>query len=79
MPRTKLSIGPRLRLLRTTWGVFKPRSRQELSEASGVPVETIRALETGRRLDPCWSIVQALATALGVSTEDLRTDSEGWV
>ncbi len=79
MPQTKLTLGPILRHLRTTWGVFKPRSRKELSEASGVPVETIRAIETGRRLDPGWSTVQALANALGVPTDELRTDAEGWI
>lgn len=74
---TKQTLGPILRQLRQLCPVAM--SRGALSLASGVSVETIRSIEDGRRLDPSWSTVQALADALGVSTEELRTDGEGYI
>jgi transcriptional regulator with XRE-family HTH domain len=44
-----------------------PRSMAEVAAASGVPVETLRKIETGRIATPAFFTVAALAEAVGVS------------
>jgi transcriptional regulator with XRE-family HTH domain len=46
-----------------------PRSMAEVAAASGVPVETLRKIETGRIATPAFFTVAALAEAVGVSLE----------
>ena len=41
-----------------------PRSMVEVSAAAGVPVETLRKIETGRIVTPAFFTVAALAQAL---------------
>jgi len=41
----------------------------EVAAESGVPVETLRKIETGRIATPAFFTVVALATALGVNLE----------
>jgi Helix-turn-helix len=56
-----------------------PRSMTEVSAASGVPVETLRKIETGRIATPAFFTVVALAGSVGLSLEDVVaycTDAE---
>jgi transcriptional regulator with XRE-family HTH domain len=56
------------RLLREARG---QRSMAEVAAASGIPVETLRKIETGRIATPAFFTVAALASALGLSLEQL--------
>jgi len=47
------------------------RSMTEIAAASGVPVETLRKIETGRIATPAFFTVAALAAALGLPLEDV--------
>jgi transcriptional regulator with XRE-family HTH domain len=47
------------------------RSMAEVAAAAGVPVETLRKIETGRIATPAFFTVAALAEAAGVSLEDV--------
>ena len=47
------------------------RSMTEIAAASGVPVETLRKIETGRIATPAFFTVAALAGAVGVSLEEV--------
>ena len=61
--------GERLgRLLREARGA---RSMTEIAAASGVPVETLRKIETGRIATPAFFTVAALAASVGLSLEDV--------
>lgn len=61
--------GERLgRLLRQWRG---SRSMAEVAIASGVPVETLRKIETGRIVTPAFFTVVALAEAVGISLEEV--------
>lgn len=48
-----------------------PRSMTEVAAASGVPVETLRKIETGRIATPAFFTVAALAAAVGLSLDDV--------
>jgi transcriptional regulator with XRE-family HTH domain len=48
-----------------------PRSMAEVAAASGVPVETLRKIETGRIATPAFFTVAALAEAVGVSLQEV--------
>ena len=48
-----------------------PRSMTEVAAVSGVPVETLRKIETGRIATPAFFTVAALAAAVGLSLEDI--------
>src|SRR5215831_1121743 len=52
-----------------------PRSMSELAAESGVPVETLRKIETGRIATPAFFTVVALAAALGVDLDRLAARS----
>lgn len=55
------------------------RSMTEVAAASGIPVETLRKIETGRIATPAFFTVAALAAAVGLSLEDVVaycTDAE---
>ena len=43
----------------------------EIAAASGVPVETLRKIETGRIATPAFFTVAALAASLGLSLENV--------
>ena len=45
------------------------RPMAEVAAASGVPVETLRKIETGRIATPAFFTVAALAAAVGLSLE----------
>jgi transcriptional regulator with XRE-family HTH domain len=45
------------------------RSMTEVAAASGVPVETLRKIETGRIATPAFFTVAALAASVGLSLE----------
>jgi transcriptional regulator with XRE-family HTH domain len=47
------------------------RSMTEIGAVSGVPVETLRKIETGRIATPAFFTVAALAAAVGLSLEDV--------
>jgi transcriptional regulator with XRE-family HTH domain len=49
------------------------RSMVEVSNASGVPVETLRKIETGRIATPAFFTVAALAAALDLDLAELAT------
>ena len=55
-------------LLRETRG---SRSMTEIAAASGIPVETLRKIETGRIATPAFFTVAALAASVGLSLEDV--------
>lgn len=46
-------------------------SQSELAAASGIAAGTIRAIEQGRRPDPQFSTIVALAAALGCTCHEL--------
>ncbi|MCW2495180.1 helix-turn-helix domain-containing protein [Jatrophihabitans sp.] len=50
-----------------------PRSMVEVSAAAGVPVETLRKIETGRIVTPAFFTVAALADALELELATLAT------
>jgi transcriptional regulator with XRE-family HTH domain len=55
------------------------RSMTEVAAVSGVPVETLRKIETGRIATPAFFTVAALAATVGLSLEDVVaycTDAE---
>jgi transcriptional regulator with XRE-family HTH domain len=49
------------------------RSMAEVAAASGVPVETLRKIETGRIVTPAFFTVAALAAAVGLSLEQIAS------
>jgi transcriptional regulator with XRE-family HTH domain len=49
------------------------RSMSEIAAASGVPVETLRKIETGRIATPAFFTVAALAEALSLPLADLAS------
>ena len=49
------------------------RSMADVAAASGVPVETLRKIETGRIATPAFFTVAALASALGLSLAQIAT------
>lgn len=51
------------------------RSMAEVAAESGVPVETLRKIETGRIATPAFFTVVALAAALGVDLDGLAASS----
>jgi transcriptional regulator with XRE-family HTH domain len=55
-------------LLRETRG---SRSMTEVAAVSGVPVETLRKIETGRIATPAFFTVAALAASVGLSLENV--------
>jgi transcriptional regulator with XRE-family HTH domain len=65
--------GERLgRLLREARG---RRSMAEVAAASGVPVETLRKIETGRIATPAFFTVTALAAALPIPLDEVVRQS----
>jgi transcriptional regulator with XRE-family HTH domain len=61
-------LARRLRELREQRGWTRCR----LTRTSGVSNSVVALIEEGRRLDPAWSTVQALARALDVPTDTFR-------
>ena len=60
-------------------GVFrkeKGMTLDELSEKSGIPVSTIKKISAGITTDPNLSTVQAIASALGCTVDDLSNTSK---
>ncbi len=49
------------------------RSMAEVAAVSGVPVETLRKIETGRIATPAFFTVVALASALGLELERIAS------
>ena len=69
LSREERARGERLgMLLREARG---SRSMTEVAAASGVPVETLRKIETGRIATPAFFTVAALAATVGLSLEDV--------
>jgi hypothetical protein len=54
-----------------------PRSMTEVAAASGVPVETLRKIETGRIATPAFFTVAALAASVGLSLEHVAACCAG--
>ena len=54
-----------------------PRSMTEVAAVSGVPVETLRKIETGRIATPAFFTVVALAASVGLSLEDVVASCAG--
>jgi transcriptional regulator with XRE-family HTH domain len=77
MVRAPLTPEERLRgerlgaLLRSARGT---RSMTEIAELSGVPVETLRKIETGRIPTPAFFTVASLAFALGLTLDQIAGD-----
>ena len=76
MVRPPLTPGERMRgerlgmLLREARG---RRSMAEVAAASGVPVETLRKIETGRIATPAFFTVVALAAAVGLPLDQITS------
>jgi transcriptional regulator with XRE-family HTH domain len=49
------------------------RSMADVAAVSGVPVETLRKIETGRIVTPAFFTVAALAAAVGLSLEQIAS------
>lgn len=60
----------KLKSARKTAGI----TQEELAEASGIALASIRGLEQGQRPDPHFSTVQKLAKALGLTCHDLADE-----
>jgi transcriptional regulator with XRE-family HTH domain len=77
MVRAPLTPEERLRgerlgaLLRSARGT---KSMAEVAELSGVPVETLRKIETGRIPTPAFFTVASLAFALGLTLDQIAGD-----
>lgn len=56
--------------LRTARG---DRSMVDVAAASGIPVETLRKIETGRVATPAFFTVATLAATLGLDVRELAT------
>src|SRR5215469_2614586 len=54
-----------------------PRSMADVAAESGVPVETLRKIETGRIATPAFFTVVALVAALGVDLEHVAAQCVG--
>jgi transcriptional regulator with XRE-family HTH domain len=67
MTISKKSFGARLQALREKAHL----SREQLATAAGMNREAVRLYELGERR-PTWDAVQALAKALGVTTDTFR-------
>lgn len=65
------SFARRLRELRTAAGL----TQQQLADVAGITQATLSRLEAGTQA-PGWDTVQAVAAALGVSTEAFRDSQE---
>jgi DNA-binding phage protein len=50
------------------------RSMVEVAITAGIPVETLRKIETGRIATPAFFTVAALSRALGLDLVELATD-----
>lgn len=50
------------------------RSMTSVAAAAGVPVETVRKIESGRVPTPTFFTIAALTTELGVPLDDLARD-----
>ncbi|MEU5974745.1 helix-turn-helix transcriptional regulator [Streptomyces sp. NPDC047315] len=59
------------RLLREARG---DRSMVDVAARAGISAETLRKIETGRAPTPAFFTVAALATALGLSMDELAAD-----
>lgn len=71
MPKTnaKPKLCDRLRGLRERSGL----SPYALARKAGLAPQVYYRIESGERPDPRWSSVCAIADALGVATDELRT------
>src|ERR1700674_567721 len=73
LSRLEHARGERLgMLLREARG---PRSMAEIAAASGVPIETLRKIETGRIATPAFFTVAALVAALAMALDDVVRQS----
>ena len=63
----QLPIARRLKALREDAGM----SQQSLAVSAGLSVSLVSQIERGSRVDPRMSTLAALATALGVSLDEL--------
>jgi transcriptional regulator with XRE-family HTH domain len=52
------------------------RSMVDIAAASGIPVETLRKIETGRIATPAFFTVAALGATLGLDLRTLAADVE---
>jgi transcriptional regulator with XRE-family HTH domain len=52
-------------------------SQKALSEASGVPQQTISAIETGQLKNPGIKTLRRLAATLGSNVDDIFPDDDG--
>jgi len=62
-----MPIAQRLKALREVAGM----SQQALAVSAGLSVSLVSQIERGSRVDPRMSTIAALATALGVSLDEL--------
>lgn len=77
MVRPVLSPGERARGCRLGAALREARgdrSMVQVAAASGVPVETLRKIETGRIATPAFFTVAALGNALGLDLTSLAAD-----
>lgn len=65
-----MTFADKLKTLRN----YRQMTTTELAERAGVHRMTVGKIEQGARLDPAWSVVERLSSALGVSVE-VWTDS----
>jgi transcriptional regulator with XRE-family HTH domain len=54
-----------------------PRSQGEVARSAGVPLETLRKIESGRVPTPAFFTVAALAAALGLGLDDIARLGRG--
>jgi DNA-binding XRE family transcriptional regulator len=68
--RKRITFADRLRTARDAAGI----SQYRLAKLSGLSKQAVNLLESGQVPNPSWETVQALARALGVTTEAFLTD-----
>ena len=71
--RSPAAFGRRVKELREARGL----SQQALAMAAGLSISVVAQLEQGLRADPRLSTAVALASALGVSMDELLRESGG--
>ncbi|ANN14310.1 transcriptional regulator [Amycolatopsis orientalis] len=69
--------GERLGLVLRDARAAASRSMVEVAAEAGISVETLRKIETGRIPTPAFFTVAAIADAVGLPLDTLRTAAEG--
>ncbi|MHA7985031.1 helix-turn-helix domain-containing protein [Rathayibacter sp. CAU 1779] len=76
-PLTPEQLAAGRRLGETLRRARGPRSLNDVAAEAGVSPETLRKIETGRLPSPAFGVVAVLASALGLSLDELAAEWAG--